>query len=415
MSKLGGEALLMSMLSLEGQDGKWSLTDLSAKLSLSYGISISKQSLDERFNKRLVSYCQLILSKIIEQSFYKNSINSSCGFNRILIKDSTCYQLPAHLSEHYPGSGGGSSPAGARIQFEYDLLTSQVNEMSLNPFNVQDIRNSSETLDKIEPKDLIIRDLGYIKTKILAEIEQRDAYYLCRLPVTTNIYEKIKGEHEFKCIDLVEQYKKMIASNLSELYLDVFLGAEKHPTQLYLEIVPDEVYEQRMRKARKIARKKKRNLRSDRKHRNRFNLMLTNVPKEMLPTKTIRKIYGIRWQIELIFKMWKSYAHLDNVKRIKLYRFETLIYLRLIRLALIHLTTNTLMNWAGKKTKVQLSRIKIFKALIKNFNYLKRIAQSSIRHVQLNWDPLIQTLLSTCKFERKKGKIPSYELIKILS
>jgi len=41
-----------------------------------------------------------------------------------------------------------------------------------------------------------------------------------------------------------------------------------------------------------------------------YHLYLTNIPPEKLAATDIRSVYASRWQIELLFKEWKSYANL---------------------------------------------------------------------------------------------------------
>ncbi len=81
-------------------------------------------------------------------------------FNRILIKDSVCFQVDKRLAEYYPGSGGCGSTDIVRIQFEYDLLSGQIVDLSLNAFNDQDTTISTRTLDVIGEGNLVIRDLA---------------------------------------------------------------------------------------------------------------------------------------------------------------------------------------------------------------------------------------------------------------
>ena len=74
-------------------------------------------------------------------------------------KDSTCFQIDESLAEYYPGSGGSGSDASVRIQFEYDILSGKINDLSLNSFNDQDAKDSVATIELTEHGDLIIRDL----------------------------------------------------------------------------------------------------------------------------------------------------------------------------------------------------------------------------------------------------------------
>ena len=61
-----------------------------------------------------------------------------------------------------------------------------------------------------------------------------------------------------------------------------------------------------MRKTLKIHKKKGYQTSEEYKFMSRFNLFITNVPKETLPDEVVSVLYRMRWQIELIFKIWKS-------------------------------------------------------------------------------------------------------------
>ena len=103
-----------------------SLNDICRILDKDHKVKIEKQSLQDKFS----SYALTFLKTVLEQCL-KNEINIKInhklkGINRILLKDSTSFQLPEGLSGIYPGSGGSSSKAAVRIQFEYDILTGKM-------------------------------------------------------------------------------------------------------------------------------------------------------------------------------------------------------------------------------------------------------------------------------------------------
>ena len=61
-----------------------------------------------------------------------------------------------------------------------------------------------------------------------------------------------------------------------------------------------------------------------------YNVFITNVPVEKLATKQIRLVYSLRWQVEVMFKLWKSHYNIDKVKKMSIFRFECHIYAQLI-------------------------------------------------------------------------------------
>jgi hypothetical protein len=46
--------------------------------------------------------------------------------------------------------------------------------------------------------------------------------------------------------------------------------------------------------------------------RQQFMVLLTNVPRRVLTARQVAETYRLRWQIELVFKEWKSFANLHE-------------------------------------------------------------------------------------------------------
>lgn len=62
----------------------------------------------------------------------------------------------------------------------------------------------------------------------------------------------------------------------------------------------------------------------------RYNTFITNVDRQVLPMSMIRKIYYLRWQIELVFKTWKSFLNINKVKKVKKERLECQLLAKLL-------------------------------------------------------------------------------------
>ena len=63
---------------------------------------------------------------------------------------------------------------------------------------------------------------------------------------------------------------------------------------------------------------------------NSINAYITNVSNDIITMNEVHELYSLRWQIEIIFKVWKSIFKINQVKKVKLERFMCFLYGRLI-------------------------------------------------------------------------------------
>ena len=69
--------------------------------------------------------------------------------------------------------------------------------------------------------------------------------------------------------------------------------------------------------------------------------------------------YRLRWQVELIFKIWKSICNIEKVKKVKKHRLECYIYAKLV---LIVLSWQILWRTARKLFVNEGKALSLFKA-----------------------------------------------------
>lgn len=326
------DLIVFNSASLKSQ----SLNDLSVTIKDRYGIEIKKQSLHERFNR----YALLFLKQALEEMLQKQldvdlPLNELKGIERILIKDSVCFQIDESLAKYFPGSGGSGSGAAVRIQFEYNILSGMINDLSVNGFNDQDCKNSVSTVELTKPGDLIIRDLAYMSLTALGLFIERLAFFLCRLDSKVKAYEESKGG-QYKEIDFMKITRYMKKHGVQILEKEAYIGSrDRIKVRLIIHLLPSEEVAERLRKARKENKKKCRGVLSKEYiARSHLNLFITNASPEQVPTKHVWSLYRLRWQIELAFKAWKSVCDLEKVKKVNRFRLECYIYSRLIFIVL---------------------------------------------------------------------------------
>lgn len=87
----------------------------------------------------------------------------------------------------------------------------------------------------------------------------------------------------------------------------------KLPCRLLAVRLPPQAVASKRRKANASARRKGRTLSATSLAELEWNVFVTNVPETWLSLEQITLIYRLRWQIELLFKLWKSECQIDQI------------------------------------------------------------------------------------------------------
>ncbi len=387
---------------------------MSSQCYSDLGIEISKQGLDKKFNSLAISFFKKVLERIIPRAIPSNTIKLKPGFNNLRIKDSTCFQLPEQMKSHFPGSGGDASEAAVRIMFEYDLATGSITELSIHPFKYQDISNAKDTLNSISSNDLVIRDLGFTCHQVVEGIIEKQGYFIARMPTIARVYELVNNE--FILFDFGSLYKKLLKSGQQVWEKELFMGVNKIKVRVVVEVLPKQVIEERKRKANRRAIQSRRKLSKEKLSRLALNIFITNIPEDKLEKASIRQIYRLRWQIELIFKAWKSYGKLDSHKAMKPERYICCLYAKLILHVINWKFTNAILlkNYIVEGEKI--SVLKCLKSIIEPMKFIisttAGIFGGDITHLI---EKLILRLTRNCKYEGKEGKSDWFNQLTLLN
>lgn len=411
-SKITPKKFFDSLLFNASSDVNQSLNGLCVEMKQNFNIDVTKQGLDGRYTEKAALYLKSILSQLC--FLIDNPIDEGWlgYFNNIYVKDSTKFVLPEGYAQIMPGYGGVSSKSAACIQYEYDLKTGSIHDINITPANKPDTKDAQETVDNIKPKDLIIRDLGYFTIDVLGSFIEKGAYIISKLNAKTLVYELKDGKHEK--IEFDKLYRWMKKNKVLQIEKEVYIGAKtKLPVRLIIDIVPEDVFGQRMKKINKCNKRKGFTTSSDYADRARLNLVITNISTETIPAQTITALYHVRWQIELVFKIWKSTFGLHKIGRMKYYRWLSILYAKLILIAIYWQTIMPARFYLYKTKGKMLSVDKCFKTL--------KCATGRLREAIKNGDHAIVQLFSSMTelisekhwLEKKKNKM-NYEQIMYL-
>jgi hypothetical protein len=94
-----------------------------------------------------------------------------------------------------------------------------------------------------------------------------------------------------------------------------------------------------------------------------WNLYVTNISREKLPTESVGTLYSLRWQIELVFKGAKSFLGLSEICGKQSPRVLCQIYGRLIVLVLTLFLCGKFRQRMWEQRRRELSFLRCFRHL----------------------------------------------------
>jgi hypothetical protein len=333
-SKLTGEAFVQALTFGWLQNPKATLEEL-AQAAASVGVRITPQGLEQRFGPRAADCLQRVLQEAVSRVIAADPVAT-----RILqrfpggvcLLDSTTVTLPDALAAYWPGCGGTSptdGQAALKLFARWNLLNGQLQGPFLYAGRVAD-QACEQSLEPLPSGTLRLADLGFFSLDRFQEFSARGVYWLTRMQPGTVIYEA--SGIACSLADLLSRQAESVVD------LSVALGAEHHlPCRLIAVRVPDHVAEKRRERLRQRQKRK------GRRYRNRdpwflaeWNVFATNVPPELLSIEEALVLGRCRWQIELLWKLWKSEGVIDESRSTKPWRILTEVYAKLLGMVVQH-------------------------------------------------------------------------------
>jgi hypothetical protein len=328
-----------------------SLSEYSIDLAHNSGVHVSKQALDKRFNTTTKDMLTGLLQDVLAQQMSRNPIGevSANWFTDIHIMDSSEFAVSKKVAHAFPGYGGEGREALVQIQFEYQLLGSKVTELSIGSALDSDNVAGMKKIDNIPAKTLLLRDLGYFSPKAFKDLSSREIYFISRAKSQWNFYTLHAGEYTL--LTTVAIISKLKEGHDKFIDIDVYVGKQvRTPVRLVASMLNEEQKEKRLKK--KTANRK---LGADALESIGLNLFVTNVEREKCGAAQIYDLYTLRWQVELIFKTWKSVMKLHKIHPMNATRLECIILIKLLWVML----NWSILNHVKKLTRKDLSYHKL--------------------------------------------------------
>jgi hypothetical protein len=376
-----------------------------------YDKSISKQGLSKRFNESSIDFMKALLEKAMQSQIKRPVLLSKYQsmFKTIRIMDSTEFKLPEKFYTTFPGFNDDGTYSCAQVQFEYDLFSGTIQNLSLNGAIKSDRTVAHEIMSSQPESSLIIRDLGYYNLSVYNELRKRSLLFISRLHPQIKIYQKEDAHY----IELTHKKIEHLLKRNKGNYLDiqVYIGKEaKIPVRLTANLVSKETSERRITKY----KKKMRTIDKDELLQSKLNLFVTNVECDKCTADEIYKLYKIRWQVELIFKTWKSIVRIDKIGKLNEPRLICYLLGKLLWILLcwdMYRYHNNVL-WHGNRKLISVYKFyALIKLEVENLRILFLSVDFKIQHWYTRYCERI-TLYATK--ENKKGRVPIEKLMNLI-
>lgn len=295
------------------------------------GLEITAQGLEQRFSKTSAEFMKALLEKTIEQVVCATNVDIELlnRFSAIHIQDGSVIGLPDECVDVWQGifqkREKGCSALKLHVSLEYK--SGKLSGPTLAHGREHD-RKSPWFCQPLRENELRIADLGFFDLDQLQTDALAGGFWITRYKHDVLLY---KNDAEMELLSFLQ------AQTLAQVDAPVLLGKNHRiPCRLIVIKAPDQVAEKRKRKLREYASKQGVSLSEERLQLAHWTLFLTNAPQKLLSILEVFALYRLRWQIELLFRLWKTYSLIDESSSKNHWRVLTELYAKLIAVVIQH-------------------------------------------------------------------------------
>ncbi len=297
------------------------------------GVAISAQGLDQRLGEAAAAFLEGLLGAAVQAVIAADAVAIPWlqRVSAVVLLDCSTSVLPDSLAPWWPGCGGSTAEhtqAALKIGVRYDRCRGQV----VGPMLCEGRTHESSTPLHSAPlaaHALRLADLGFFALEVFAPLNAPDGYWLSRARRTTAVYDAAGRRGAVLAL--------FAAAGTPTVDLPITLGVDQRLAARLLAVrVPQEVAGQRRRRLRAEARRRGRTPSAASLAWCDWTISLTNVPPELLSVREALVLAKARWQVELLFKLWKSHGQIDEWRSRKPWRVLSEVCAKLLAMLVQH-------------------------------------------------------------------------------
>jgi hypothetical protein len=304
-----------------------------ASLATIRKVEVTDTAIHKRFTKPCAQFLHAVfeeMASVVVEASQEVPVNLLCRFQSVVLEDSSSIALPEELAEQWQGCGGspGKGQAAVKLHVRWELKRGQLQGPRLTHGRIID-RSSPFKEDGLPVGSLYIADLGYLDWGAIAARRAAGSYTLTRAQART-LYWTPEGQPLPLDALLPQQ-----VGQTTERWVRV--GKEyRHLMRLLILRVPQDVAERRRAALEADAKRRAQPVRERAWKLADWTILLTDVPADLLSLQEALVLVRERWQMEMLYKLWKQYGRIDEWRTTNSWRVLCELYAKLIGLLLQH-------------------------------------------------------------------------------
>ena len=283
--------LFLAMASTLGSGRVESLADLLRAFNYQNGVAVAyKPFYNQLARAGFATFMQQMLTRLLDQlrlqTLLPEGNRAVARFTDIVIQDGSSFAIKPTLADTFPGRFTTIEPAAVEVHATYSGFADDVSHVALAPDSHAErpfLPDPASLRDR-----LLLADRGYPGVDYFAAVDAHGGAFIIRLtrtydpavralwvdgqrvPVASDLrLSRILGQHAGHVVDVDVEFRQ--ADRRVACRVVALPGRESAMTRL-----------------------------------------CTNLPRTPFSADLIGRLYRFRWQIELYFKEWKSYANLHQ-------------------------------------------------------------------------------------------------------
>ena len=277
--------------------------------SVTLGQDVSMQALDKRLNtaeavdflSEMVNYA---MTQVVEG---ENTIPILPNFQGVYITDGSIIRF-----------GDKQRKLGAMLDLQSGTL-----KLCLTDANQHD-QKLANLLPKAQSGQLHLRDLGFFKLATFQRWNQTSVLWLSRHKSRVKLYRASDG-HEMTLQDLPRNQAFCVAVKVGHCRINAYLVGQS---------TPSDALAKRQKRLHRQAQLEQAPISELRQQLSTWTLYLTNIPD--LTFEQAHTLARLRWQIELLFKLWKHNGCIEKSRSKLPLRNACLSYCKLLAVIVQH-------------------------------------------------------------------------------